>query len=76
MTPEQAAQRIAEAINKVDLWQSFTEEERQAWVKAVEPVLADLLADVTPAFIRHDDGRIEQFDLEDYLEPRLGEQGA
>ena len=78
MTPEQAAQRIAVALNGGEFrnGQWCSEGQRQAWIKAVEPVMADAVAHGTAVYIRHEDGRIEHVDLEDYLEPRLGEQGA
>ena len=43
MKAEEAARRIAEALNGGE-WRDgkwYTEEQRQAWIKAVEPVLYD-----------------------------------
>lgn len=70
MTPEQAAQRIAEAINKVDLWQSFTEGERQAWIKAVEPVIAEAVAHGYAMARVTQDGGIDL--IKDFLNVDLG----
>jgi len=68
MTPEHAAQRIAEALNggefKDGRW--YTEEQRQAWIKAVTPVLMEAQAFGTGVMRVTVDG-CKQVDLEDYF---------
>lgn len=81
MTPEQAAKRIAEALNGGE-WRDrrwYTEGQRQAWIKAVEPVLADAMRfgvlDTAmrqatthgTGIIRTTVDGVEQVGLEDYL---------
>ena len=68
MTPEHAAQRIAEALNggefKDGRW--YTEEQRQAWIKAVTPVIWDAQRYGISVARMTVDG-CEQVDLEDYF---------